>query len=77
MVQFLPQRSIRPSRCRTLALWNGPETMIAWTTKGTLKAEQEAQAEKIIGKPCEVEIALAQGASTAETYRRIAVSEQT
>ena len=33
--------------------------------------------EEIIGKLREVEIALAQGASTAEACRRIAVSEQT
>jgi transposase-like protein len=33
--------------------------------------------EEIIGKQREVEIVLAQGASTAEACRRIAVSEQT
>jgi len=33
--------------------------------------------EEIIGKLREVEIVLAQGASTAEACRRIAVSEQT
>ena len=33
--------------------------------------------EEIIGKLREVEIVLAQGSSTAEAYRRIAVSEQT
>ena len=33
--------------------------------------------EEIIGKLREVEIVLAQGASTAEAWRRIAVSEQT
>jgi hypothetical protein len=45
---------------------SGPETMIVWTTKGTLN-----------GKLREVEILLAQEVLTAEACRRIAVSEQT
>lgn len=52
---------------------SGPETMIVWTAKGTLNAEQ-ALPEEIIGKLREVEIVLAQGASTAEACRRIGAS---
>ena len=40
-------------------------------------ARKRYTAEEIIGKLREVEIVLAQGASTAEACRRIGVSEQT
>ncbi|EZP71716.1 Transposase [Sphingomonas paucimobilis] len=51
--------------------------MIVWTTKGTLNGSKKHKPEEIIGKLREVEIVLAQGASTAEACRRIGVNEQT
>ena len=58
-------------------LQSGPETMIVWTTKGRQMPFKKHKPEEIIGKLREVEIVLAQGASTAEACRRIGVSEQT
>jgi hypothetical protein len=50
--------------------------MIVWTTKGTTNAEQEAQAGRDYRQLREVEIVLAQGASTAKACRRIVASAQ-
>ena len=59
------------------ALLSDPKSMLFWMMKESENAIQEAQFEEIIGKLREAEIVLAQGASTAEACRRIAVSEQT
>ena len=59
------------------ALLSDPKSMLFWMMKESENAIQEAQFEEIIGKLREAEIVLAQGASTAEACRQIAVSEQT
>lgn len=51
--------------------------MIFWITKETRNAEQKASPGRDYGKLREAEVVLAQGATTAEACRRIAVSEQT
>lgn len=49
--------------------------MIFWTTKEIMNAEQEASPGRLIGKLRGAEVVLAQGATTAEACRRIAISE--